>query len=80
MGLTQRNVFEVVWIEKGMKLMGMTKRNEYKVVNCEFSKCKSRLYSMGNQHLEGLQYNAQDLYAPVLKPAHSAPSGDFWLQ
>ncbi len=34
MGLKQRNVFEVVRIEKGMKLMGMTTRNEYKVVNC----------------------------------------------
>jgi hypothetical protein len=24
---------------------------------------------MENQQLEGLQYNARDLYAPVLKPA-----------
>ncbi len=31
MGLKQRNVFELVWIEKGMKLMGITTRNEYKV-------------------------------------------------
>jgi hypothetical protein len=69
MGLKQRNVFEVVRIEKGMKLMGMTTRNEYKVVNGEFSKRKSRLCAMGNQQLEGLQYNARDLYAPVLKPA-----------
>jgi hypothetical protein len=67
MGLKQRNVFEVVQIEKGVKLMGMTTRNEYKVVNGEFSKRKSRLCSMGNQQLEGLQYNARDLYA--LKPA-----------
>ena len=69
MGLKQRNVFEVVRIEKGMKLMGMTTRNEYKVVNGEFSKRKSRLCAMGNQQLEGVQYNARDLYAPVLKPA-----------
>jgi hypothetical protein len=73
MGLKQleRNVFEVVRVEKGMKLMGKTTRNEYKVVNSEFSKRKSRLCSMGNQQLEGLKYNARDLYAPVLnlKPA-----------
>ncbi len=54
-----------------MKLMGMTTNNEYKVVNCEFSKHKSRLCSMGNQQLEGLhwQYNARDVYAQILKPA-----------
>ena len=69
MGLKQRNVFEVVRIEKGMKLMGMTTRNEYKVVNGEFSKRKSRLCAMGNQQLEGVQYNARDLYAPIMKPA-----------
>ncbi len=70
MGLQQKNVFEeVVRIEKGVKLMGMTTRNEYKVVNGEFSKRKSRLCPMGNLQLKGLQYNARDLYAPVLKPA-----------
>ncbi len=47
----------MVWIENGMMLMGMTTRNEYKVVNCEFTKRKSRLCAMGNQQLEGLQYN-----------------------
>ncbi len=56
-------------IEKGMKLMGMTTRNECKVVNNEFSKRKSRLCAIGKQQLEGLQYNTRDLYAPVLKPA-----------
>jgi hypothetical protein len=76
MSLKQRSVFEVVRIEKGMKLMGMTTRNEYKVVNGEFCKRKSRLCAVGNQQLEGLQYNARDLYAPVLKQ----PSGDFWRQ
>jgi hypothetical protein len=30
MGIKQRNVFEVVRIEKGMKLMGMTTLNEYR--------------------------------------------------
>ncbi len=59
----------MVPIEKGMKLMGVTTRNEYKVVNSEFSKRKSRLCAVGNQQLEGLQYNTRDLYAPVLKPA-----------
>jgi hypothetical protein len=77
MGLKQRNhVFEVVRIKKGMKLMGMTARNEYKVVNGEFSKRKSRLCAMENQQLDGLQYNARGLYAPVL----NKPSGDFWRQ
>ncbi len=69
MGLKQSIVFGVVQIEKGMKLMGMTTRNEYTVVNGELSKRKSRLCAMGNQQLEGLQYNTLDLYAPVLKPA-----------
>ena len=48
----------MVQIEKGMKLMGMTTRNNYKVVNGEFSKQKSRLCAMGNQQLEGVKYNA----------------------
>ncbi len=58
MGHKQSNVFKVVQIEKGVNLMSMTTRNEYKVVNGEFSKRKSRLCCMGNQQLEGLQYNA----------------------
>ena len=62
-------MFEVVRIEKGMKLMGMTTRNEYKVVNGEFQKRKCRLCAMGNQQVEGSQFDARDLYAPVLKPA-----------
>jgi hypothetical protein len=69
MGLKPRNVFDLVRIEKGMKLMGTTTRNEYKVVNGEFSKHKSRLCAMENQQLQGLQYNARDLHAPVLTPA-----------
>jgi hypothetical protein len=69
MGIKQRGVFEVVRIEKGMKLMGMTTRNEYKVVNGEFQKRKCRLCAMGNQQVEGSQFDARDLYAPVLKPA-----------
>ncbi len=59
----------MVRIEKRMKLMSMTTHIEYNVVNGDFLKRKSRLCAMGNQQLEGLQYNAQDLYAPVLKPA-----------
>ncbi len=45
-----------------MKLMGMTTRNEYKVVNGEFSKRKSRLCSMGNQQLEGI-WKDKDIFA-----------------
>ena len=61
MGIKQRRVFEVVRIEKGMKLMGMTTRNEYKVVNGEFQKRKCRLCAMGNQQVEGSQFDARDL-------------------
>jgi hypothetical protein len=50
----------VVQIKLGVKLMGSGQH--------EFSKSKSRLCSMGNQQLERLQYNAQDLYALVLTP------------
>ncbi len=59
----------MVRTEKGVKLMGMTTRNKYKVVNSELSKRKSRLCSKVNQQVKRLQYKARDLYAPVLKPA-----------
>ena len=43
MGITQRCVFETVRMEKGMKIMGMPTRTEYKVTNGVFSKLKDRL-------------------------------------
>jgi hypothetical protein len=76
--LATTSMHEKTKMVKGMKLMGMTTRNEYTVVNCKFSKRKSRLYAMEISNLKGcnyVQYNARDLYAPVLKPL---PSGDFW--
>ncbi len=49
--------------------MGMTTRNENKVVNGEFQKRKCRLCAMGNQQVRGSRFDARDRYAPVLKPA-----------
>jgi hypothetical protein len=43
MGFKQRGVFELVRLEKGMKLMGMTTRFDYKITNGEFEKYKTRL-------------------------------------
>ena len=67
MGFKQRGVFELVRLEKGMKLMGMTTRFDYKITNGEFEKYKTRLCAMGNQQIAGIHFNESDLYAPVLK-------------
>jgi hypothetical protein len=67
MGFMQRGVFELVPLRKGMKLMGMTTRWEYKVTNGTFEKRKVRLCAMGNQQIAGIHFNESDLYAPVLK-------------
>ena len=67
MGFKQRGVFELVRLEKGMKLMGMTTRFDYKITNGEFEKYKTRLCAMGNQQIAGIHFNESDIYAPVLK-------------
>ena len=67
MGFKQRGVFELVPLKKGIKLMGMTTRWEYKVTNGTFEKRKVRLCAMGNQQIAGIHFNESDLYAPVLK-------------
>ena len=59
----------MVRYEKGMELMGMTTRLDYKVTNGVFEKRKVRLCAMGNQQKAGINFNEQDLYAPVLKSA-----------
>jgi hypothetical protein len=69
MGIKQRGVFETVRMEKGMKIMGMTTRTEYKVTNGVFGKRKVRLCARGDQQIEGLQFNQRDIYSPVLKSA-----------
>jgi uncharacterized glyoxalase superfamily protein PhnB len=69
MGIKQRCVFETVRMEKGMKIMGMTTRTEYKVTNGVFGKRKVRLCARGDQQEEGLQFNKRDIYSPVLKSA-----------
>ncbi len=51
MGLRKRGVFDMVRIEKGMKLMVMTTRMEYKVTDGAFDKCKARLCAMGIQQV-----------------------------
>ncbi len=38
MGFKKQGVFEMVRIEKGMKLIGMTPRMEYKITNGVFDK------------------------------------------
>ncbi len=45
MGIEQRDVFETVQMEKGMKIMGMTTCMECKVTNGVFCKRKVRLYA-----------------------------------
>ena len=69
MGIKQRGVFETVRMEKGMKIMGMTTRTEYKVTNGVFGKRKVRLCARGDEQIEGLQFNQRDIYSPVLKSA-----------
>jgi hypothetical protein len=67
MGFKQRGVFELVRLEKGMKLMGMTTRFDYKITNGEFEKYKTRRCAMGNQQIAGVHFNESDLYTLVLK-------------
>jgi hypothetical protein len=67
MGFKQRGVFELVRLEEGMKLMGMTTGFDYKITNGEFEKYKTRLCAMRNQQIAGVHSNESDLYAPVLK-------------
>ncbi len=67
-GIKQREVFDAVHgvqTEKGMKLIGM----EYTMSICIFSKQKTSLCATGNQHVEGIRYDARDMYAPVLEAA-----------
>jgi hypothetical protein len=73
MGIQQRSGFETVRMEKGMKIMGMTTRTEYKVANGVFGKRKVRLCARGDQQEEGLQFNQRDTYLPVLKSAEVHP-------
>ena len=79
MGFKHRGVFELVPFQKGMKLMGMTTRWEYKVTNGTFEKRKVRLCAMGNQQIAGIHFNESDLYAPVLK-AHGVRLLTRWWQ
>ena len=64
MGFKHRGIFELVPFQKGMKLMGMSTRREYrdKVTNGLFEKQKVR-----NQQIAGIHFNESGLYAPVLK-------------
>ncbi len=50
-GFRKQRVFEMVRIEKGMKLMGMTTRMEHKITDGVFDKFKARLCAMGNQQV-----------------------------
>jgi hypothetical protein len=62
MGIAQFDVFKTVRMEKGMKIMGMTMRTEYKVTSRVFSKFKVRLCVRGDQQEEGLQFNQRYIY------------------
>ncbi len=64
-GLQQRSVSKLVPLQKGMKLMGMTTRWEYKIIKGMFDKYKTRLCAMGNQQIAGIHFNESDLYAPL---------------
>ena len=69
LGFKNREVFEMVRLEKGMQLMGMTTRMDYKISNGVLEKYKVRLCAMGNQQKAGIHFDERDLYAPVLKAA-----------
>ena len=65
MGVKHRGGFELVPFQKGMKLMRMTTRWEYKVTNGTFEKRKVLLPR--NQQIAGIHFKESDLCAPVLK-------------
>ena len=66
-GFKDRSVLKVVELPQGAKVLGTTTRPEYKINNGVFEKYKVRMCVRGDQQREGVDFNASDLYSPVLK-------------
>ncbi len=66
-GFKDRNVLSVAKPPQGAKVQGTTSRLEYKVNNGVFEKYKVRMCVRGDKQREGVDFNASDLYSPVLK-------------
>jgi hypothetical protein len=60
-------VLSVVKLPQGAKVLGTTTRLEYKINNGVFEKYKVRMCVRGDQQRECVDFNASDLYSPVLK-------------
>ena len=68
-GFKEREVFKVVILKPGIKILDTLTRLEYKEDNGEFIKCKARLCARGDQQVNGVNFKETDLYAPTLKAA-----------
>jgi hypothetical protein len=66
-GFIEQGTLKIAKPEKGAKVLDTTTRADYKVTNGVFDKRKIRLCVCGNQQVEGVHYQAGDLYAPVMK-------------
>jgi hypothetical protein len=66
-GFKDRNVLSVMKLPQGAKVLGTTTRMKYKINNGVFEKFKVRICVRGDQQQEGVDFNASDLYSPVLK-------------
>ena len=66
-GFHEQGTLKVARPEPGAKILDTTTRADYKVTNGVFGKRKIRLCVCGNQQVEGVHYNAGNLYAPVMK-------------
>jgi hypothetical protein len=66
-GFKDRIALAVVKLPEGAKALGTTTRLEYKINNGVLEKYKVRMCVRGDQQREGVDFNASDLYSPVLK-------------
>jgi hypothetical protein len=67
LGFQQREVFEILKPEQGVRIHDTITRLEHKGDNGELLKCKVRLCARGGQQIPGVSFRESDLYSPVLK-------------
>ena len=66
-GFYKHKTLKMVRPEQGVKIFGTTTQTKYKVDNWVLKKRKVRLCVMGNQQTEGIHYQIDELYEPVMK-------------
>ena len=67
-GFKREGAFTPVFPEPGEKVLATLTRLEYKTEADAFKKRKVRMCVRGDQQVEGVHYEKDDLYAPTIKP------------